>query len=260
MSSNPLQIQACFIDIETMPQYEDFSDAPEWMRKYFMKKYQREVEPTSNMIDTMTRNPWQSVWENNAAFSAEFGKIVCISIGKIAFVENNMEHPRFYVKAFCDTDENALLKTFVGSLQKVLQFVAHNGKEFDFPFLHRRMAVNRITVPWILQPIQLKGIGMVKSWDMQLEDTMEMWSGVQWKHKTSLDALCQLFGLPSPKSDMDGSMVAQTVWDGIKNNATEEALRKVATYCNGDLVALANVYCRLKQIDVVIKPEHVIYA
>jgi uncharacterized protein YprB with RNaseH-like and TPR domain len=151
------------------------------------------------------------------------------------------------------TEHDLLLNFCSRGIQAAKILCAHNGKEFDYPFLFRRLLANKIKVPDILN-----GIGK-KPYEMNhLEDTVEMWSATQWKHKASLATLAEIFGIPSPKEKMDGSDVAPLYYS--KQDLPWESVDQIAEYCNGDVVTLVKVYCAIKQLDVVITPENIIYA
>jgi DNA polymerase elongation subunit (family B) len=115
---------------------------------------------------------------------------------------------------------------------------AHNGKEFDFPYLSRRMLVNSITLPSLLH---LSG---AKKWEVPHLDTMEMWKFGDYKHYTSLDLLLALFNIPSSKSEMDGSKVNGVYYQ-------EKDLKKIATYCVSDVVAIAQLYLKMKNLPLI---------
>lgn len=164
-------------------------------------------------------------YEEKAAFFAEFGKIVCVSMGKITKDE------KIILKSVCGTEEQRILYDVAGTLEKATALVAHNGKDFDYPFLCRRMIVNGITLPKVLQ------IQNLKPWEIALEDTIDMWKFGQFNHKVSLALMCELFNIPTPKTDMDGSKVLEVF------NAKD--YNRLTSYCEGDVVALINVYRKL---------------
>src|SRR5690606_34210878 len=122
------------------------------------------------------------------------------------------------------------------ALSKATGIVAHNGKSFDYPWLCRRMIVHGVPLPALLQ------IQNLKPWEIKLEDTMEMWRFGQFNITVSLDCLCSLFDIPSPKSNMNGGMVAEVYYD-------DGDLDKIAAYCESDITALINVYRKLQYLE-----------
>lgn len=219
---NPEQI--LFLDIETVPEYEDFTALDEVTQELWAQKsrYQRkeEAEPAE--------------FYQNAGIWAEFGKIVCISAGY--FIRKGQTR-NFRVTSF-HGDELKILKEFrilltehFGSPSQLL--CAHNGKEFDFPYIARRMIINGISLPGKLD---LFG---KKPWEVPHLDTMELWKFGDYKHYTSLKLLAHVLGIPSPKEDMDGSMVRDVYYK-------EKDMDRIITYCELDVITLAQVFLRLR--------------
>jgi len=216
-----------FIDIETAPQKADFSELPENFQHLWDKKsaYFRTAEQQA-----------AEVYER-AGIYAEFGKIICISAGLI--IQKNGE--RFYrVKSFHDQEEKKLLSSFNEMLEKFTsnpgkKLCAHNGQEFDYPYIARRSLINGIRIPKILD------ISGAKPWEIKdrLLDTLQMWKFGDYKNYTSLDLLCAVFNIPTPKSDIDGSQVAHVYYQ-------EGDLDRIVRYCERDTLALANLMLRYK--------------
>lgn len=213
-----------FLDIETVPEYEDFTALDEVTQELWAQKsrYQRkeEAEPAE--------------FYQNAGIWAEFGKIVCISAGY--FIRKGQTR-NFRVTSF-HGDELKILKEFrilltehFGSPSQLL--CAHNGKEFDFPYIARRMIINGISLPGKLD---LFG---KKPWEVPHLDTMELWKFGDYKHYTSLKLLAHVLGIPSPKEDMDGSMVRDVYYK-------EKDMDRIITYCELDVITLAQVFLRLR--------------
>ncbi len=208
-----------FLDIETVPQYSDFFSAPEQWRNFWMKKAER-------LIETAEENA-ASLFPKAGIYS-EFGKIICISIA--VFKEEKL-----YVKSFYSAeDEKNLLQNFAETINKLylknkdLQLCAHNGKEFDFPYISRRMLVNRISIPEILNTAGKK------PWEVKNIDTMELWKFGDYKNYTSLNLLAYLFNIHTPKDDIDGSMVYGIFY---KNND----LKRIVEYCQRDVITVAQI-------------------
>ncbi len=214
-----------FLDIETVPQNENYSDMSERFRDLWDKKSRpfRSAEETGEEV------------YQRAGIYAEFGKIVCVSVGMAG---GERDHPVFRLKSFFGHDEAALLKQFAQLLEKLsgqkdLYLCGHNAKEFDFPYLSRRMIVNRISLP---TPLQLAG---KKPWEIKHLDTMELWKFGDYKSYTSLDLLTALFDIPTPKNDIDGSQVAEVYYK-------EKDLNRIVRYCEQDVLALAQVFLRYR--------------
>jgi hypothetical protein len=163
-----------------------------------------------------------------AGIYAEFGKIVCISVG---YHESKLK--KFRIKSFFSHNEKALLSSFADMLNKHFRsesdlLCAHNGKEFDFPYIARRLLVNQIKLPKLLD------IAGKKPWEIKHLDTMELWKFGDYKHYTSLDLLTAIFEIPSPKSDIDGSQVNEVYWK-------ENDVKRIAEYCQNDVLAIAQL-------------------
>jgi len=216
-----------FIDIETVPQKAGFVELPEHFQKLWDKKsvYFRDESQTA-----------ADVYER-AGIYAEFGRIICISAGVI--IQKNGE--RFYrVKSFHDSDEKKLLSAFNDMLDKFTsnsgkKLCAHNGLEFDYPYIARRTLINGLRIPRILD------VSGAKPWEIKdrLLDTLQMWKFGDYKNYTSLDLLCAVFNIPTPKDDIDGSQVAQVYY-------MEGDLERIIHYCEKDTLALANLVLKYK--------------
>ena len=225
-----------FIDIETIPQYPDFADIPETMKYFWEKKSSYFREADQSAADVYQR----------AGIYSEFGRIICISAG---IVINKNDEKSIRIKSFYSDDEKQLLDEFAGMLKKYhssnkdLQLCAHNGKEFDFPYIARRMIINDIKLPQILD------VAGKKPWEVQFLDTMELWKFGDYKNYTSLNLLTHIFNIPTPKDDIDGSMVADVYWK-------EKNLDRIVTYCEKDVLAIAQVFLKYKG-ESLIKQENV---
>jgi uncharacterized protein YprB with RNaseH-like and TPR domain len=220
-----------FIDIETVAMKEDHAELNErfkvqWARKAsFLKRQEGQTD--------------DELFCERAGVYAEFGKVIVIAIGKYVETENGQLGLK--TKCFANDDEKTLLSELKATLEKAdlrTKLCAHNGKEFDFPFLSRRMLVNGITLPALLN---LSG---KKSWEIPHLDTMEMWKFGDYKHYTSLDLLLALFDVPSSKGLMDGSKVNEVYYK-------EKDLKKIAQYCVSDVVAIAQLYLKLKGLPII---------
>ncbi|MDT0538822.1 3'-5' exonuclease [Croceitalea sp. P059] len=217
-----------FLDIETVPENKVFSELSEekrilWEQK---SKYQRKEEFSPEE------------YYDRAGIWAEFGKIICISVGY--FTEKGTQR-NFRVTSFYG-DEPKLLKDFKNLLQEHFNqakhlLCGHNGKEFDFPYIARRMLINNIKLPY-----KLNLFGK-KPWEIPHLDTMELWKFGDYKHYTSLKLMANVLGIPSPKDDMDGSMVRDVFYE-------ENDLDRIVIYCELDVVTTAQVLLRLRGDDL----------
>jgi hypothetical protein len=216
-----------FIDIETVPQKAEFGELPEHFQKLWDKKSSYFRDENQLAADVYER----------AGIYAEFGRIVCISAGVI--IQKNGE--RFYrVKSFYDADEKKLLTAFNEMLEKFTtnpakKVCAHNGLEFDYPYIARRTLINGLRLPKVLD------ISGAKPWEIKdrLLDTLQLWKFGDYKNYTSLDLLCAVFNIPTPKDDIDGSQVAMIYYQ-------EGDLDRIIRYCEKDTLALANLMMRYK--------------
>ncbi len=225
-----------FLDIETVPEESDFSNLSEVKQELFSKKtlYQRKEDFTP-----------EEFYER-AGIWAEFGKIVCISVG---FFDDHSTDLTFRLKSFYGTDEIKILIDFKNLLEKFYSkkqhlLCAHNGKEFDFPYIARRMIINKIELP---EKLNLFG---KKPWEVPHLDTLEMWKFGDFKHYTSLNLMTNILGIDSPKEDIDGSQVAKVYYE-------DDDLKRIAKYCENDTLAVAQVYLRLMNLNI-LKEEQVI--
>jgi len=223
---NSLLRNVLVIDIETASVEKDFNALPENMQKHWNHKAQflrNEDEKTSNEL-----------YPDRAAIYSEFGKVITIGFG--AFFQEE-ERTKFKVTSISGDDEKQLLKEFIDVVnhfdQDNLKLCGHNGKEFDFPYLCRRMVVHALPIPWSLN---LSG---KKPWEVHHIDTLELWKFGDRKNFTSLNLLTDLLGIPSSKEDIDGSKVNETYYH------EPDGLQKIARYCEGDVVATAQLFLRL---------------
>lgn len=225
INSIPIE-RVLFLDIETVPNASAWDDLPESEQKLWDKKtfQQRKDQYTA-----------EDLYKERAGVMAEFGKIICISIGKI------QKNGKLLIKSFYGDDEKALLEEFGElfnrpKLRNVI-LCAHNGKEFDFPWIARRFLINGMQPP---VPFQLYG---KKPWEIPHLDTMELWKFGDYKSYVSLELLAHVFNIPTPKDDIDGSMVSSIYH-------IDKDLIRIVKYCEKDVLTLANVFRRLRQEDL----------
>jgi len=207
-----------FLDIETVPQCSEFSQLSETWQKLWIHK-----------ASTLKLEDPPEVSYQRAGIYAEFGRIVCVSIGRIQ-LQNKATILK--IRSFYDQEESSLLRKLSQWLNRNMasgnKLCAHNGKEFDFPWIARRMLINRIPLPNCLQ------LAGKKPWEVPHLDTLEMWKFGDYKHYTSLNLLAEAFGIPSPKSTMAGNLVGENYWQ-------KNALDEIVKYCSEDVKALADL-------------------
>ena len=225
-----------FLDIETVPIKYNFEQlSPEFQKLWEEKTlWQRKDEFTP-----------AEFYKKKAGVMAEFAKVICISVGYL-FSEKGENH--FRVKSFYGDEEKEVLSDFILLLNKEFNtkshlLCAHNGKEFDFPFLARRILVNRLKLPKLLD------IAGKKPWEVNHLDTMELWRFGDYKHYTSIKLLSALFNIPTPKDDIDGSQVARVYYE-------EKDLERIKTYCQKDTLTVAQLLLKYKGQDL-IKEENI---
>ena len=236
MLNNARLSQFLFLDVETVPEVYQFNDLPDNKKTLFEKKVQYRLKEDQTPEDLYEQ---AGIW-------AEFGKIIVISVG--FFVKD--DGSEFRLKSFASDDEKEVLQGFADLLntkyfkRNDLKLCAHNGKEFDFPYIARRMIINRIEIPK-----QLAVYGK-KPWETPFCDTMELWRFGDYKHYTSLELLTNILGIPSPKQDIEGKDVARVYYE-------EKDLERIKNYCENDVIAIAQVLLRYMNKDL-LKPEQII--
>ena len=224
-----------FLDIETVPQYATYDELPVRLKEFWDHKSTR-----IKVNDTDTPD----ILYKRAGIYSEFGKIICISVG---FIHAN----KLRIKSFAGDDEARLLHEFADMLENKFNkpgtlLCAHNGKEFDFPYIARRMLIHGIRLPFLLNNAGKK------PWEVPYLDTMELWKFGDYKNYTSLALLTAIFDIPSPKDDIDGSQVGEYYW-------VRKELPRIVIYCQKDVVAIAQLLLRYKGMPL-IEEDNIIYA
>ena len=223
-----------FLDIETVPIEESYEDLDDRFKMLWDKKALRLI---SNDIDT------PESFYHRAGIYSEFGKIICISV---AYFNNE----KLRVKSYYGENEKELLLDFKNLLDEYFSndkylLCGHNAKEFDFPYIARRMLVNRVNVPKILD------IAGLKPWEVKHLDTMQLWKFGDYKHYTSLDLLTAIFEIPTPKDDISGADVWKVYW---KDNDLE----RIKVYCEKDTITVVRLLQAFKGEEWV-RDEEVIF-
>ncbi len=215
--------QILVLDIETVPQYASFNEVPDQYQQLWEHKTRYQRKDGESPSEFYARG---GIW-------AEFGKIICISAGIFSTQKDPLG---LRVKSYCNDDEKSVLLDFITLLNKqpeTLVLCAHNGKEFDFPYLCRRMLINDLPIP---KQLQIHG---KKPWEIRHLDTMDLWKFGDYKNFTSLNLLAAVFNIPSPKDDIDGSMVHSVYWE-------DRDLDRIRVYCEKDVITTAQLLLRFK--------------
>jgi DNA polymerase elongation subunit (family B) len=212
-----------FLDIETVPQTYFYDHLTPETRTLFEAKNRIKINEEKNGAQ---------VYQDLGGIQSEFGKIVCISVG---MVKNSVTGRTIRVKSFAHDDEYTLLTQFKRLLEDHYRngiLCGHNAKEFDFPYLCRRMLIHGIALPKVLD------IAGKKPWEITHLDTMELWKFGDYKAFSSLALLCHVFGVPTPKDDITGADVARVYYE-------DRDLPRIAVYCEKDVVALIQVFLKM---------------
>jgi len=227
-----------FLDIETVPQKRTLDEMPEAIRLLWEEKFKalQTYSPNRYPAEMTAAEGFSS----NAGIYSEFGKIICISAGFIYLKDKELH---FRVKSFTNDDESQILLDFAALVNKFCitrehTFCGHNIKEFDLPYICRRMLVNGLPLPAALK------ISGKKPWEINFFDTLELWKFGDFKNYTSLNLLATILGIPTPKDDIDGSQVANVYYND--NN-----LQRISVYCQKDVVATAQVFLKMNSMPVI---------
>lgn len=229
-----------FIDIETAAQYRDLSEVPENLSKLWESKAEFQRKNEDGMQDLSD----EQIYEKCASWFPEFGKIICISIGQVKFDEAGVPQTS-NIRSFYGDNEKELLHEFNGTMQAVfnknssVKLVGHNIKRFDMPWIVKRSLINGLKVPHQFH------FQKQKPWENCLVDTYEIWK-FGGMNSTSLDLICAVFDIPSPKQDMSNDQVSERYYEG--------QLEKIKTYCEGDVEATMNVMLKVSDMPILETP------
>ncbi len=216
------------IDIETVSEKSDFNQLNKDWQMLWEEKNSRTLPEGISITD---------YYPQRAGVMAEFAKIVCISIGYF----KKEDDWKLRIKSFYNADEKVLLKDFIDTIQQMesinnkWSFTGHNIKEFDVPFLCRRLLINNFSIPPYLD------FQNMKPWETNMIDTFQYWRFGDYKNYTSLKLLAAALNVPSPKDDIDGSQVGHVYWK-------ENDLKRIAVYCQKDVVTVANIILRFQNM------------
>jgi uncharacterized protein YprB with RNaseH-like and TPR domain len=236
MATTPIN-NILFLDIETVPQYATYGEMPaEWKALWTLKSQYLIRGKEDETVETIYPR---------AGIYAEFGRIICISCG---LIQGSGSTKKIIIKSFAGDDENKILLDFIEMIKKWdvdgSKFLcAHNGKEFDYPYICRRLIINQLPIPAVLN------IAGKKPWEVNHLDTMDLWKFGDFKNYTSLNLLAQSLHIKTPKDDIDGSMVWKVYWQ-------EKNMERIVTYCQKDVVTVAQIYLRMVG-EALIKDENI---
>lgn len=228
-----------FIDIETVSATAHFEELPEEMQALWMKKSQKfKIDKEREMTPSLAAG----YYREKAGIFAEFAKVACITVGYLT--NDKGKETSLRLKTFSGEEKsileefNELLNTHYDRLDEHY-LCGHNIKEFDVPFLCRRSVIHGLDLPRLLN------ISGKKPWQVaHLLDTMELWRFGDFKNYTSLALLAGTLGIPSPKDDIDGSMVGHVYWE-------EDDIDRIVTYCEKDVVTVAQVAMKFAGMDLI---------
>ena len=224
------------IDIETVscfPNYQLLTD--EW-KDLWTEKISKALPENISA---------EEYYPQRAGIMAEFAKVVCISFG---YIKKENGNPQLRIKSFYSEDEKEILEKFIDTVCQLQAknnkwcFTGHNIKEFDIPFLCRRILINNISIP------DCFNFQAMKPWDVPVLDTLHLWRFGDYKHYTSLKLLAATLGVPSPKNDIDGSKVGEVYWN-------KKDLKRIAHYCQKDVATVANVILRFKNLPLLTEEQ-----
>jgi hypothetical protein len=232
------------IDIETVSEKESFHLLDDAWKELWTQKINRNLPPDTTAED---------YYPLRAAIFSEFAKVVCISFGYFKRESNDpgFKGLQLRIKSLCSQNEKEILNEFNATLKQLYGnnhqwiFTGHNIKEFDVPFLCRRMVINDIPIPSYID------FQNMKPWETPLLDTLHLWRFGDYKNYTSLKLLAAVLGVPSPKDDIDGSQVGNVYWK-------EKNLERISVYCEKDVVTVANVMLRFKGLPL-LKKEQIVF-
>lgn len=227
-----------FLDIETVSAHANWDELTPTFQDLWALKAHLPAGPNG---EPPSPEQLAHSYRDRAAIFAEFGKIICISVGIVRPTAKDDPRLQLRLKSFAGDNEAQLLAEFVELLQQHYAnpnrsfLCGHNIKEFDIPYICRRLVVNGLPFPSVLD---LEG---KKPWETKhLIDTMELWKFGDRKSYTSLKLLAAVLDFPSPKDDIDGSMVGRVYWE-------EQGLERIAFYCEKDVLATVQLFLRYRR-------------
>lgn len=246
-----------FLDIETVPQVSKFADWDQTSQKLFVMKNRTRLNQLLNDPQFKEKSEAElndELFKQTGGIQAEFGQIICISVG---FLKETRTGKQLRLKSFFHDDEETLLKQFCAVLNDHFNtpyhaLCGHNAKEFDIPYICRRLLINGMPLPSMLD------IAGKKPWEINHLDTMELWKFGDYKAYTSLSLLCHIFGIPTPKDDISGADVARVYYENEKDIYVS-GLERIKTYCEKDVLALVQLFLRMRG-DKLLAEDEIHYA
>lgn len=246
-----------FLDIETVPQVANYNEWDEKTQQLFGMKNKSRLSYLKGDLEHENKPEaelMEEVFSQIGGIQAEFGKIICISVG---FVKETRTGKQLRLKSYYHDDEVTLLKQFSSLINEHYNspyhmLCGHNAKEFDIPYICRRMLINGMKLPNIID------IAGKKPWEIAHLDTLELWKFGDYKAYTSLSLLCHVFGIPTPKDDISGADVAKVYYKNEKGDYTS-GLERIKAYCEKDVLALVQLFLRLRG-DQLLGEEDIYYA
>jgi hypothetical protein len=235
ITTTPLE-NLLIIDIETVSEKQDFASLDSHWQELWSEKLGRSLPENVSA---------EEYYPLRAGVMAEFARIVCISIGYFRKEAGSLQ---LRVKSIYGEDEKILLKSFTETVDQLelarrnRSFTGHNIKEFDIPFLCRRLIINNLKIPGYLD------FQTMKPWETNIIDTFQHWRFGDYKNYTSLKLLAAALNIPSPKDDIDGSMVGEVYWK-------QKDILRIARYCQKDVVTVANLVLRFKNLPLLTDAE-----
>lgn len=233
-----------FLDIETVPQVSKFADWDETSQKLFAMKNRSRFAALANDPNFKEKSEAElneEVFKQIGGIQAEFGQIICISVG---FLKETRTGKQLRLKSYFHDDEETLLKQFCSLIDEHYStpyhlLCGHNAKEFDIPYICRRLLINGMKLPSILD------IAGKKPWEINHLDTLELWKFGDYKAYSSLSLLCHVFGIPTPKDDISGADVARVYYENEKD-IYATSLERIKVYCEKDVLALVQLFLRMR--------------
>lgn len=222
-----------FVDIETVPAVADYTQLDGYVQELWEEKKGKHRADTEDPAD---------YYFQNAGILAEFGKIICISVGRITQTGIFQE---FELHSFYGDNEVKILTEFASFLQQELRknrnlsLCGHNIREFDVPYICRRLLIHNLKLPQYFENLQSK-----KPWEAGLLDSMDFWKFGDYKNYISLKLLAHCLGIPSPKDDISGKDVGKVYWQ-------EQGLERIKTYCQKDVLTVAQIVLKLKGLSLI---------
>lgn len=229
-------------DIETVRKTNLFTELSEAQQKVWMKI----------RTDRFNDFSLEESYKSKAGLFPEFNKIVCISmyaphVPPFFVEEEGNEKPELkFLSAYGDLEEKVLREALAFMSENSTHLVGHGIKRFDIPNLIVKCVQYNIEVPYWLR---MYG---VKPWESNHIDTYEVWKGGNFSttQAASLDSVCAVLGIESPKDDIDGSEVSNLYWSDYGGDKHAENLNRIKTYCEKDVRSNYLVFKKMQKLNM----------